>query len=192
MSERGQDKRYLLSTLVAVAGVNPITFNSWRQRNGLFPWSLKAKGWKQYSASDICVAYCVNGLIKSGCTAQFAVDAAMMLLPRFEEMWTSDSVEAFDNCIALISIIDHGSSDKSNIEIDIEFHDPSKPILEIIRGRLGWGTAQIVDLYDVMLNVIRSLKALQPETVMTPEETRSFVFSSLAKAIAETRTDEED
>lgn len=190
-------KGHLLSTLVAVAGVNPVTFNSWRKRNGLFPWTEKEKGWKLYSVADIMATYTVNGLIKSGCVTQFAVDAATALLPRFEEMVAGEGEEVFEKPVALIMQHNHADDDQASTT-DIEYYSPAAPIGAAVigrrdhgyNGRLAWGSAIVVDLGVVFLDVDNGLAELQPDTVMDEDETSRFVASSLAEAVRPRRDEQ--
>lgn len=192
-------KRHHLSTLVAVAGVNPVTFNSWRKRNGLFPWTEKEKGWKLYSVADIMVTYTVNGLIKSGCFTQFAVDVATALLPRFEEMVAGEGDETLEKPVALIMQHNHTDDDRDQTaDIDIEYYSPADSIGAAIigrrnngyNGRLAWGAAIVVDLGVVLLDVANGLEEFQPNTVMDDDETLRFVASSLAETIRPRREDQ--
>lgn len=185
-------RQYQLSTLCAAVGVKAVTFNTWRNRNGLFPRTQEEKGWKLYSMPEICATYCVLGMTAGGSSTQFAVDAAMALLPRFEAIYRAlkadnDSDAALRDVIALVSVVHDPVPGKEIGEtasyIDLEFYSPQTPFSKAISGRMAWGTAKVVDLRDVFSDVLRELKELGAESVSSPEETRKQVYLSLAEGL---------
>jgi len=155
-----------LSTVLAVTGVPPTTFHTWckRPERPLFPWTRKVKGWKSYSIADVCVTYVVKGLIENGCQAQFSIDFATALLPRFEAMWKQEDW-AFQATIALAVQINHGTDTCPDFEIEVEYHSTSSPIGDILSGRFAWGSAVFLDMMEVWKGVLTELRALKPETI---------------------------
>src|SRR6478736_7414684 len=80
------------SFLTTAAGCSPVTFRSWRNRNGLFQQDRDRGGWNRFSSADIMAAAIVTDLTKRGMNAQTAVDIAMKALPLLEDS-ASESFE---------------------------------------------------------------------------------------------------
>jgi len=76
------------SFLTTAAGCSPVTFRSWRNRNGLFQQDRDRGGWNRFSSADIMAAAIVTDLTKRGMNAQTAVDIAMKTLPVLEEAFS--------------------------------------------------------------------------------------------------------
>ena len=102
MSEDRRPTRYPQSTLLEVAMVSNVTFNSWRKRNFLFPWTNEDRKWNSYTGAEISVARTVVILTNCGLTASKAVSAAMALLPIYRGAWESNPALMVDHPIFVL------------------------------------------------------------------------------------------
>jgi hypothetical protein len=78
-------KVFFASALTTAAGCSPVTFRSWRNRNGLFQQAHDRGGWNRFSNADMIAAAIVTDLTNRGMNAQTAVDIAMKTLPVLKE-----------------------------------------------------------------------------------------------------------
>jgi hypothetical protein len=81
-------KVFFASALTTAAGCSPVTFRSWRNRNGLFQRAHDPGGWNRFSNADIIAATIVTDLTNRGMNAQKAVDIAMKTLPVLEKSFS--------------------------------------------------------------------------------------------------------
>lgn len=84
MKKASPAKVFFASALTTAAGCSPVTFRSWRNRNGLFQQPHDQGGWNRFSSADIIAAAIVTDLTSRGMNAQHAVDIAMKTLPILE------------------------------------------------------------------------------------------------------------
>ncbi|MEO1987443.1 MAG: hypothetical protein ABGX47_12490 [Martelella sp.] len=187
---------YPVSTVIAVVGVKQITFNKWRTRNGLFPRTQQEKGWSYYSVADICVASAVKGMTAHGAQAKFATEAAMALLPRFEDMDRAAREHGEDenrlgdvlvNTVAVIMSEDD-AEEHADADVEIEFYPPTVSLQTVLktadnRNRMGWNAASFLDLFEIYKSVLFSLQLLDPEAFPTPVERERMTVEALLEAL---------
>lgn len=173
-------KRHLLSTVVAVTGFNPVTFNSMRRRNGLFSGREDAEGWSRYSLADICIALAVKDLVDAGVNTQFAVDIANLLGQRFECMIDETNPlrdECFENNVAVV----FRRRGTSTNQLAIEFISSSSTQLSVVFDKAASGAVVIVNLHDVLIRTVRAVRELRAETVA---DGKVALYQALAEATA--------
>ncbi len=76
---------YTAGEAAKVIGCTQASLRGWRNQNNFLP-DARTDGWTRFSAVDIALARAVRVLIELGLSAPVAVDVAMKLLPRFEEL----------------------------------------------------------------------------------------------------------
>jgi hypothetical protein len=156
-----------LSTIIAVTGFNPVTFNVMRRRNGLLGEREEKGRWARYSIADICAAQAARELINKGISTQLAVDMANKLLSRFECLDDEDRLKFYDRHIAVFT---RTGSSRAAISLDF-FHPTEAP--------LSRSTIAVLDLYDIQMRVLDALLEVETERVVGPE----VIFEALAKAL---------
>lgn len=65
--------QFTTSALTRVAGCEPVTLRSWRNRNGLFPTTVGKQGWNRFSLIDVCIARVVVLMTASAVSAGDAI-----------------------------------------------------------------------------------------------------------------------
>lgn len=77
------DRSFTTSALTAAAGCEPMTFRTWRNRNGLFPETAGDRKWKRFTVVDVCIVRAVAAMTAHGLGASHAINIAQDNL-RFE------------------------------------------------------------------------------------------------------------
>ncbi|ACB27146.1 MerR family transcriptional regulator [Methylobacterium radiotolerans] len=72
------DRSFTTSTLTAAAGCEPMTFRTWRNRNGLFPEVAGGRNWKRFTVVDVCIVRAITVMtghgLNTGNVVSFAQD----------------------------------------------------------------------------------------------------------------------
>jgi hypothetical protein len=139
-------KVFFASFLTTAAGCSPVTFRSWRNRNGLFQQAPDHGGWNRFSTADIFAAAIVTDLTKRGMNAQTAVDIAMKALPVLEESFSEpeDYLE-----MLLVSFHDN----PSKIEVS-GFRRRSEPIYGVSPVYL------LIDLDSIRIQMLKRQESM--------------------------------
>lgn len=160
------NRDYLLSTIVAVAGFNPVTFNAMRRRNGFLGHREKKGSWARYSIADICAAQAARELVDKGVSTQLAVDVANKLTARFECLDNEEAaLEFYDKRIAVVT-------GKPRDSISLSFHNTTEV-------PLSSAVIAVVDLYDIQMRTLDALIDLGADRLV---DGRKAVFGALAEA----------
>jgi hypothetical protein len=77
------DRSFTTSALTAAAGCEPMTFRTWRNRNGLFPEIAGGRKWKRFTVVDVCIVRAIVAMTAHGLSASHAIGFAQDNL-RFE------------------------------------------------------------------------------------------------------------
>jgi len=203
------DRKFLTSTLVAVAGCKAVTFRAWRNRNGLFPETKESGGWNHFSIVDMCVARSVVVMTEHGLPVDDAVwqagkwfRAYFLVLLRGEKIThlhgflrgptveTGEPVAHVDEITGEVSpeLPKHWAARTSASFIGI---GDEQSVSEIV-GRTQSGVITIIDLRSIIEHVVGELRELDPETVLTGKETLELIAARMANALRPSTSDEED
>ncbi|ESY22439.1 hypothetical protein X751_08400 [Mesorhizobium sp. LNJC395A00] len=125
MDQKRKPHRFPQSTLLEAALVSNVTFNAWRKRNGLFPWTNADRKWNTYSGAEITTARTVVVLTSAGMAASRAVSAAMALLPMYRAAWETGSPLMESDPVLALSFDQEGQGWSD--------FDASSPVGEVIR-----------------------------------------------------------
>ncbi|MGN7126311.1 MerR family transcriptional regulator [Methylorubrum thiocyanatum] len=90
------DRPFTTSALTAAAGCEPMTFRTWRNRNGLFPETAGDRKWKRFTVVDVCIVRVIVAMTAHGLSASHAIPFAQdNLRGTFERLLTGDR----DTCL---------------------------------------------------------------------------------------------
>jgi hypothetical protein len=154
-------KVFFASALTTAAGCSPVTFRSWRNRNGLFQQAHDPGGWNRFSAADMIAAAIVTDLTNRGMNAQTAVDIAMKTLPLLEES-LSESQDYLR--MLLVSFRD----DASKVEVSGFRHS------ELICGLSP--VYLLIDLDSIRTQILKRLESTGFQVVDKNETIESVTF----------------
>ena len=127
---------------------------------------------------------------------KFATEAAMALLPRFEEMDRAAREHGEDesrldavlvNTVAVIMSEDD-AEEHADADVEIEFYPPTVSLQTVLktadnRNRMGWNAASFLDLFEIYKSVLFSLQLLDPEAFPTPVERERMTAEALIEAL---------
>ena len=85
------DRTYTTSTLTAAAGCEPMTFRTWRNRNGLFLELAGDRKWKRFTLVEVCIVRAVVVMTAHGLGVSYAIKFAQTDLRfQFEQLLTGE------------------------------------------------------------------------------------------------------
>ena len=71
-----EDRTFTTSMLTAATGCEPMTFRTWRNRNGLFPEVAGGRKWKRFTVVDLCIVRAIVVTTAHGLAISNAVNFA--------------------------------------------------------------------------------------------------------------------
>lgn len=164
-------KQFTTSVLSAVTGCEPMTFRTWRNRNGLFPEAAGGRTWKRFSVLDLCVVRAIVVMTKQGVGAADAiwfvetqlVDALASLLQgkEIERYISFAQVGKFASTDEVVFIDSDGSQnfvDGKSLEparISFQVLSAARSVADVLKECNGIVT--IIDLLTVATHVVRGL-----------------------------------
>lgn len=153
---------YSQTELLKIAKVSGVTFNTWRNRNGLFPHTTADRKWNKYSISEVCQARTVVLLSRGGLGAQDAIACAMLVAPFFEEVCKVRSDRLFSESFAIFDGLGSETGPR------VRFVDRT----ELLHNMMA-GDAEPVfvgaDLYRIVMEVMVSDHQVRPSEKLTAE-----------------------
>ena len=85
------ERAYTTSALTAAAGCEPMTFRTWRNRNGLFSELAGDRTWKRFTVVEACIVRAVVVMTAHGIGASYAIRFAQDDLRfQFEQLLTGE------------------------------------------------------------------------------------------------------
>jgi len=203
------DRKYLTSTLVAVAGCKAVTFRAWRNRNGLFPQTKDTGGWNHFSIVDMCVARSVVVMTEHGLPVDDAIwQADKWFRAYFKILLRGEKITYLHGFLRGPTFetgepVAYADEDSGEVSSELPKHWPSKTsasfisidndqsVSEIV-ARAQSGVITIIDLRSIIAHVVGELRELSPETVLTGSETLELIATTLADALRPSSSDEEE
>jgi hypothetical protein len=86
-----EDRLFTSSALTAAAGCEPMTFRTWRNRNGLFSELAGDRKWKRFTIVEVCIVRAVAVMAAHGLAASYAIRFAQDDLRfQFEQLLTGE------------------------------------------------------------------------------------------------------
>lgn len=200
------DRKFLTSTLVAVAGCKAVTFRAWRNRNGLFPDTKESGGWNHFSIVDICLVRAIVMMTNHGLPADDAIwfaqttlrqDFKRILDGTSEQFYVAFFKGGVNRAEPVLIVKDDGHLDFRE-GADPDFVEPrctfincagADKLADILARTKGIAT--VIDLMSIAEHVISELRELSPETILTGNKTLEFIATTLAGALRPSSSDEE-
>lgn len=201
------DRKFLTSTLVAVAGCKAVTFRAWRNRNGLFPETKDAGGWNYFSIVDLCLVRAIVVMTNQGLPADDAIwfaqtalriDFKGILEGTKKQFYVAFFKGGVENDEPVLIVKDDGhldfreGPDPNYVEPRCTFINCFETdTLASVLSRTK-GVATVIDLMSIAEHVIKELGELNPETVLSERETFDLIAKKLAGAVRPSSSQQEE
>lgn len=172
------EKIFTTSTLAAAAGVSPVTFSTWRNRNGLFPETAGGGKWNRFSIKDICVVRAVVNLTRGGMNAQQAIRIAeTAVAPAIASLLDDETEVSF-----VVVFRDTDNSEANAHAVQAYGKDP----IGSISDKSEYAeTGIVINFWAIIHHVMEALITLKPEVIATTDEVKNIVFSALVKGLSD-------
>jgi hypothetical protein len=172
---------FKLRDLCTIAGVNPVTMNTWRNRYALHVGSSTEIRRNEFGWPDVLAGYAMAGFVKRGFASDAAAAVVNALRNDFKLICSKEFEFPRSRRWAAISCWNHSENLKnSDYEIDITYH-ASEDLVNLPVD--AHGIYIIVDLWQMIDDVDKIVKERGIVPVLTTASLDALMYEAIAEAL---------